>query len=408
MTFRNRLFLIISLLFIANSYAGSFFGTSTQGIGLRRYTVSVRGLGMGGTGLAAPDSLSLTSYSLSKWRQINDTRLTLGLQYQRLDTELNEVNFSSAAAYVGNLNLAIPLKTHKFVLGLSLVPYSNVDFSYILTIQDQGITYDEIVSQSGSIGKAQVELIWSPHPVVGISFSGNYYFGNLKDRYRLRFNNSNYRESLHEIEYRIKGPGVGFSLDFRPHGRLDLAGFVDLEPSLDLKRIVNSPITQSDLQISNSGSFPIHFGVGSSYRVHRRLIVSADYSQQNWSEGLGIEQPPVSTEGGFISTQLDDWYQFGFGLERNAIESRREKLFDRIDLRTGFSLSGLGYKFSGEPVMQYAAHFGLGVPFSDKNRFDFAVVAGVRGSKTKNGAEERFINFEVSVAVGELWFQKLR
>lgn len=393
---------------MSNAFGGSFFTASSRGIGVRKYTVNIRGVGMGGTGLATPDSIALSNYSISKWRFINDTRATVGFQYARSETELSNLNFTTATSYMGDMNLAIPLKTHKFLLGISLNPYSYVDFKYIMTIQDQGINYDETVFLKGNISRAQIGLIWSPHSEIGISISGNYYFGTIKDQYKLSFNNSNYYDSYNEIEYQLRGPGLGLSLDYRPNKKLMFAGFVDFKPSINLKRNFNSPFSQKNTELTNSGSFPLHFGIGSSYRVHRQLIFSIDYSAQNWSDGFGIKQQPSQGVDLFTTSQLDDWYQLGVGLERNSRKYRNAKFLDRLDFRTGFSLTALGYKFNNEPVMQYAAHFGLGIPFSQINRFDFALVYGIRGNKSKNLVEEKFVNFEISVTMGELWYQKFR
>jgi len=399
---------IVFLLTVTSIYAGSFFSTSSKGIGVKRYAVSVRGLGMGGTGLASTDSIALANYSISKWRTINDTRATVGIQYLRFDTKLNDINFTTSTSNIGDLHLAIPLKSHKLLMGISITPYSNVDFKYIMTVQDQGKTYDESVFQKGSISKAQFAIIWSPISNIGISLNGNYYFGTIKDQYRLRFNNSNYYDSYHEIEYQIKGPGLGLSLDLQAARKLLFAGFIDLKPSIDLIRNMNSALSLAETEITNAASFPIHFGIGSSYKIHPRLNISVDYSRQNWSEGFGIEQLQSAGLDPLTNSRLDDWYQLGVGIERNARISRNRKFLDRVDFRTGFSIRGLGYRFNNEPVLQYAGHFGLGIPFSHSNRFDFAIIVGIRGDKSKNLAEERFVNFEVSVTMGELWFQKLR
>ena len=408
MNLKFKIFTILSLFLFVYAYAGSIFSASSQGIGIRRYTVNIRGIGMGGTGLATPDTIGLSNYTLSKWRLISDTRAMLGFQYAKSETELPNINFSTATTYMGDLNLAIPIKTHKVLIGLSLSPYSYTDFKYIMTIQDQGLTYDETVFLKGNITKAQVGLIWSPLSKIGISVNGNYYFGTLKDQYKLTFNNSSYYDSYHQIEYQMRGPGIGLSFDFRPNKKLMLAGFVDFEPSIRLKRNYTSPLSLESKELTNSGSFPLQYGIGSSFRVHPQLIFSLDYSAQDWSDGLGISQSSIEGSDVFTSSRLDNWYHLGIGLERNSKKSRNAKFLNLIDLRTGFSLTALGYKFNDEPVMQYAGHFGIGIPFSDKNRFDLGFVAGIRGNKSKNLVEEKFFNFEISVTMGELWYQKFR
>ena len=72
------------------------------------------------------------------------------------------------------------------------------------------------------------------------------------------------------------------------------------------------------------------------------------------------------------------------------------------------STTSLGYKFNGKSVLQYAGHLGLGIPFSRWNRIDFAFAGGIRGTIKDNLAKETFISFEISISLGEQWFQKLR
>lgn len=405
----TKIIFLATLLSALSAYAGSVFSASPSGIGLRRYSVSARGMGMGKTGLASPDSLTLTNYAISKWRTIDQTRITISIRYERFDTEISDVRFTTRTGAIGDLLMAIPLKEHKFLIGLSLTPYSITDFRYILTVNTASLNYSENIFHEGNITRAQAALIWAPLPGLGLSANVNYYFGTLKDRYQLQFNDVNYFDSSHEIEYRIAGPGMGFSMDLSPARKLNFAGFIDLKPSIRLDRQFSSPISQKDEVLTNAASFPVHYGIGVSYRVLRRLLVTADYSRQNWSEGIGLTLANGGVSNSITGkSNLDDWYLFGIGIERNARRGRGVKFWNGVDLRAGFSTAGLGYKFNGNPVIQYAGHLGLGIPFSKINRFDIGFAAGVRGNIRDNGTKETFIKFEFSISLGEHWFQKIR
>lgn len=218
-------FIIAIILFVQiAAHAGSVFSASPSGIGLRRYTVSARGYGMGATGLASPDSVTLTNYSVSKWREIDQTRITISIQYAKFNTEISNSNFSSATGDVGDLNLAIPFTKHKFLLGLSLVGYSITDFRYTTIIQNSfDLTYEENIFNDGNITRAQAALIWSPISKIGISASVNYYFGSITDEYILKYNDPNYFDSGYKIDYRLSGPGIGFSFDITPVQKFMLA-----------------------------------------------------------------------------------------------------------------------------------------------------------------------------------------
>jgi len=364
---------------------------------------------MGGTGIASPDSISLPTYGTSKWRAIDQTRATISFRYSRINADLQNESHTTATGRFGNLDLAIPLKLHKIVLGISVLPYADTDLNYSLPVESNLTNYQEFVTNQGNIGKARLSLIWSPMSKLGFSFEASYYFGVITDKYQLSFTNVNYFDSDHEIEYRFRGPGLGFSIDINPIERLALAGFVDSKPSLKIEKKFTSPVSNSSSIIAETASFPIHFGIGANLRFHKKMTLAVDYSSQQWSNGIsGVSSSNSESNTITGTSNLDDWYHVGIGLEREARRKRGTKFLSRLEYRLGVSSTGIGYKFNNSTVIQYAAHLGFGIPYSALNRFDFAFVVGIRGDKSKHGAEEKFFGIEISLSMGEQWFQKLR
>lgn len=379
--------------------AGSYFSSKPKGLGLRSYTTGVRGFGMGNTGLAATDSIMLNNYVTSQWRRIDFTRATFGMYYQRFSTDLEDNSFSTSTADLAGMNIAIPLKHGEWVLGLSLQPYTTVDFKTSQTVESDSISFTQYSLSSGSISKAQISLIWSPFPALGLSLNGNYYFGALRDNYEFRFTESSFLSTSHTVKYSISGPGVGVSMDFQPVRAISLGGFVDFQSSTDLRTTYLSQTTTFGDKSRNFDRFPLHYGIGASFKVDNRWSLAVDYTSQDWVKTMRAE-----------NNEFDNWSHTGVGIERKQSPKRRNVgFFDRMDLRAGYSNARLGYKFNGEPVTQNAVHLGLGIPFSSSlNRIDVGVEAGVRGDLQKNLAKEQYTNFQISISIGELWFQKIR
>lgn len=393
--------LFLGLLVALPLYGGSYFASSPQGIGLRQYWTNARGLGMGGTGLATPDQVSLNAYTTSLWRSIRDTRAQFLLQYNQNQTELAQSSFTRSTANFGGIVAAVPIKQQKVVFGASLYPYSDMNFKFSFRNSQNNLTYRETVFLEGNISRAQLSLVWSPTPSLGLGIAGNYYFGLLRDQYLIAFDNANYFNSGHVIEYNFRGAGASFSLDFVPVPKLSFGGFVDLKPIITIERMYNSSTSNATEQITDSGSLPWAMGVGSSLKLNSQWTAALDYAYQNWSEGFGIGSQSLS--------ELSDWYYIGIGFERGNRSSDSKKIYDKLDFRGGFSISQLGYKFNGADVKEYAGHFGVGIPFFfHVNRIDLGIKAGVRGNKGKNQAQEKFVQMIVSVSVGELWFQRPR
>ena len=397
-------FLLSILLIFSLSVSGkslSFFSSANDGIGYHQYIPSVRGLGMGSTGLALPDSVSLNAYNIASWRHMNITRINMLMRINYVQTDFPGQSFNTSTGKFSGVQFGIPIKKNVVGFGLSITPYTDVDYSFTQNLTNELGSYQENVFYEGSISRAQVNLSWSPHPNYGFGFSFNYYFGRIRDRYKLTFTSSENYNTNYVVEYRFKGPGFSTSFDWNIINKINLGGFIDFKPKLNFDRVINSPLTFTQQKTTENGKLPIFWGIGTSYQLSPRIIVTSDYANQKWSEGLDIS--------GLNTQNLTDWYKWGLGIERSHDNNRPKVFINKIDLRAGFSLGQIGYLFNDEPVHEYTGHLGFGFPFyQNRARLDFAFIGGVRGDKQKNLAEEKFFQIFISLSAGELWFQKLR
>jgi opacity protein-like surface antigen len=379
----------------------SFFSSAQQGVGLRQYITHVRGMGMGGTGLALPNFTSLNAYNISLWRYITNTKVTALMRYDINQTDLGLENFTSSTSNFAGVQLAIPLIRYKWVMGLSFTPYTLIDFAYTDKFTNLSQPYEENIFYRGSISRVQLNTAWSIFRRLGIGLSFNYYLGTILDRYYLIFNNPEYYENNLGVDYFFRGPGVSLSSDFALTDSLFLGGFVDFKPSIEL--IKNSIIPTSGIvdETRLNSSFPLHWGVGASYSYAKNWTISLDYVFQNWSKGFDLENLNLNV--------LDDWYTIGLGIEHGHSWERRAPFLKKFDKRIGFSTGKIGYKFNEESVKEYTLHLGLGFPFNqNRARLDIALLAGIRGNKSDINVQERFYRFLFSISAGELWFQNLR
>ncbi len=396
---------LISIILIFSLYVSgkslSFFSSANDGIGYHQYIPNVRGLGMGSTGLALPDSVSLNAYNIASWRHMNITRVNMMMRLNYVQTDFPGQSFNSSTGKFSGIQFGVPIKKNVVGFGLSITPYTNVDYSITQNLNNELGSYEENVFYEGSISRAQVNLSWSPHPNYGFGFSFNYYFGRIRDRYKLTFTSSENYNTNYVVEYRFKGPGFSTSFDWNIINKINLGGFIDFKPKLNFDRVINSPLTFTQQKTSEKGKLPIFWGVGASYQLSPRMIVTSDYANQKWSEGLDIS--------GLNTQNLTDWYKWGFGIEHSHNNNRPKVFINKIDIRAGFSLGQIGYLFNNEPVHEYAGHLGFGFPFyQNRARLDFAFIGGIRGDKQKNLAQEKFFQIFISLSAGELWFQKLR
>ena len=285
-------------------------------------------------------------------------------------------------------------------MGVSILPYSNVDLRYSRDITSENSAYENVFYQ-GSISNIKTSLAYAVNNRISIAASVSYYFGNIKDEYQLVFDDPDIYNSYTDINYKIYGPALSAGMRVRLLDSLYVGSFVDFKPNLTLGKVTFDPLTRLNVEEEQDISLPLSWGVGTSYFLSKRVVVAADYAFQNWSEGFDIAAASVK--------ELDDWYHLGFGVERIHLNSRRAKGFDKFDWRAGMSMRQIGYLFNNESVTQKAVHFGIGFPFfNNSSRLDIGLMAGIRGDKSKTLAQEKFFLFNFSISAGELWFQKFR
>lgn len=395
--------LVVLLLICTNVFAGSFFSSQGNSVGLKQYTSSVRGLGLGGAGLSSLDSLGLNNYVFAQWRHANNTRASFALFYDYINAEVGSNSFTTSTANFGGLSFAIPLENSGWTLGVSLQPYTNMEFRSIETIPVEpgsDETFEQASLRDGSVSRAVAILGWAPMEQIGVAAHISYYFGTIEDNYRFQFDaGSNFASYSHEVQYQISsGPGIGFSVDARPFPKLGIAGFLELEPSLNIQREYNSPNTNLVGDKGIFDTFPLAYGIGTNYALASSWNVSLDYAFQQWSNAVTSN-----------NQQFEDWYQVAFGAEKSGNRRRSASFLSRLDYRFGASTRQVGYRIENASVNENSLHLGLGIPFSRNNyRLDTAFVAGRRGNLSNNGASETFVRFEISATLGELWFQRIR
>ncbi|GAB4372254.1 MAG: hypothetical protein Kow0042_15500 [Calditrichia bacterium] len=398
---RVKIIIITLWVFIISGYSMSFFSSANQGIGMRQFITTVRGMGMGDAGITLPDRFALNGYNIASWRHADWTQVSLLMHYDRNSIDFGEDNFQTSTSNFSGVHFSVPIKKHQWVFGISVLPYTLVDFSYKKRIDAQEITYFKNVFLKGSISRVQANLAWSPHPRLGLGISYHYYYGNIEDRVEWIFDHPDYYDSSSKIEYRFGGPAAGFSLEYMLLDSLYLGGFLDLKPNLNFTEVTTDLITREEQEFSSEATLPLSFGLGGNYYLNSRWNFAASVAFQKWSEGFSLSE--------LEEENLEDWYRMGVGIEHVHAPGGKRSFWNKIDIRAGFSMGNIGYKYNQQSVKEYSGHLGLGVPFfGDQARFDFALIAGIRGDRSQTLAQEKFFHFVLSISAGELWFQKFR
>lgn len=130
-----------------------------------------------------------------------------------------------------------------------------------------------------------------------------------------------------------------------------------------------------------------------------------------------------------LDVALQDWSQFSYFNDNTNLQSSLEvrlggeyipellsrNYFRRIAYRAGLFYNSTGILINGEPVQEYGASLGLGIPVGRFNpinqnfsRINFGVQVSQRGNLSTNPLEELNFQFRVGINLSEIWFIRRR
>ncbi|MCC6600779.1 MAG: hypothetical protein IT223_08905 [Crocinitomicaceae bacterium] len=270
----------------------------------------------------------------------------------------------------------------------------------------------------------------------------NYFFGSINHYRRAIFDNMTYFNT--RVTSKTSVSDVNFDLGFLytlplsqvNEGKKTLRGkFLVIGADYSVRSSLNarnSEIGQSytifngvEVTADTSYSFsesredivlPQKWKAGASLLVlgkeNRSLIISAEYSTQNWRKFSSPNDTP-SVSGGksfSIAHSLSGSIEYG---PRDV--SKPRNLFGRIQYRAGFRTTQNYLVLSGTALRQQAVSAGFSIPFNNsrvygQSHLHFGVEYG-KGGTTSNGLlQEQFVGFQVgfSFVPYESWFQPVK
>jgi long-subunit fatty acid transport protein len=147
-------------------------------------------------------------------------------------------------------------------------------------------------------------------------------------------------------------------------------------------------------------SLPATLRLGISYELQYRLMVSADYERQNWTEYVGVS----GTNENMRNSQS---YHIGF---EYWPKYNSTKYWDLVLYRAGFSYKQTPLVIGTKPVDDMNVSFGMSLPVGRGlvNLINFSFVVGQRGSVSTQTFRERYGRVVVGFSLKDEWFRKFK
>lgn len=376
--------------------------------------------GMGQSGVSTSNGFQINNLNPALWSRNKYTTLDVGLvgQYKELVSgNKQQLNAGGNLAYVA---LAFPVG-RRWTVGGSLKPYSFVDFENTSTrnIPGTGELTEYITSGKGGINKASITNAYQLGKYVSLGLEASYFFGNVRKASEVNVNPANTSTKyLIGVNDRTNYSDFGFRaggavrIPLKPENRmnLNLGGAYSFKTNLSGNRTTTleinndgfvDPNSTDTLQRNISGNItvPSQYQVGMSLEWPLKLVVSADYNHQSWSEYRG-----------FRSNSNDDLRnvgRFNVGVEYLP-RFLSLNYFERVRYRVGFSHGKTPYVINNKDVNDTNVSLGFTFPmgFGYQNFVSVAIVGGQRGSTGNGMVRERYGRAVLGITLLDRWFQK--
>jgi hypothetical protein len=392
----------------------------------------VRQLGMGGTGLAAPNTGNVND--LNPALLVYTPRTTWEAAFTAQTKSVRNATTSTAPSGTGTLGylaLAVPLNK-RWGGSIGLRPYSAVDYQATTLGSVSGDPYSQAFRRyNGSGGLSEAYLATGIHVLrdLNIGGSASYLFGTITqsigtaiispgiatqqivvDNEQLRYSDFLFRGSAHYRHQLTKKLNLNLAAVHTFQTRLQ----ANRQRSTE-QQDANGAATSASVALSNdSGTItvPSVTQVGLSLDNGRSWSFNVDGSYQQWSKFRTFSI--VSAES------LDNTWRVSTGGEFTPDPGSVEHYFQRVTYRAGLSVAQMPYAPIGNRLYDRAVHWGFAFPLPTATALESTVISlaflyGVRGNTDylygnggRSNVQEKYVRVQVGATLSNRWFIKRR
>ncbi len=420
----------MTALFLTGSFAiaqntdalGTFTPYSLFGVGDIGKAGTAMNKAMGGIGIGVRDVrlINILNPASFSEREPQSFMMDFGVEQKNI---YNTSSSSRTAYNVFNMHhvvLSFPI-TRKSAFAFGVTPYSSVGYKFEEREKDPAVIdeFGDISYQrygTGGINRAflgaSVSLLKNLH----LGAEGIYYFGTI-DRYsNIMFNtNQTYRTINTGTDHVLSSLSGKLGIQYKRDIKGDItftAGatyLIGSKLSGDLTKYAYATNVSGyrdtiNLNVSKDTQMeiPSEIGFGISLRKTDKWMVGADYTRQDWSKVIFAPTPGVA-----FTPSVSNTFKVGFEYIPNRYDIRYYSR--RVTYRGGAYYENTYMSVAGKQINSVGITLGATLPIMRLyNGVGFSLDMGQRGSLKDNLIRERYVMFNISVSLHDIWFIKYR
>ena len=411
--------LLLAIFIILNtltmySQTGSLSPYSFYGVGVNTFKGSMDNRSMGGLNVYS-DSIHLNLTNPAAYSELKLVNYSIGLNYNNYNFKTDATNESATSANINYLAVGIPTKHLNF--GFGIIPQTSV--GYFLKSIDETVVPEQVdrYEGEGGVNTAFLTFGFKLFKRIGVGFTANYEFGNLKHVHsrflkdielstRLENNSSlsgvNFVYSTLIREKISKNLILHATYIFKPESKLSSNNtqiLATMPPSGsyggDFEQIDLSALNldKTEIIIPKSHSFGIGIGEDTKW------FIGADYSK---TDGGGLENKLFTLK----NVEFKEASKIAFGGFWIPKYDSFTSYFSRIVYRAGIRIEETGLHIQNQAINEFGINFGFGLPFQGFSNINLGFEVGRRGTKNAGLIQEDFFSIRLGLSLNDRWFVK--
>jgi hypothetical protein len=375
----------------SGGWSGSLY--SVNGLGILIPDDAGRPRALGGAGIAVGDGMNMMRGNPALMASFSNPSYGIATVYDNGKTFTAD---SQRPVYAKtNLSLVkfvLPL-WKGIVLGWGLSPFSRTDATIKLP-EEPDQTYQDEMKTNGGINISSLGFAGTVKNRVSFGASLNYHFGEIEENWTRTFSDdSDLHGTTEYLKKKYKGYSVTLGILANPFKTSYIGIGYTTPTDLTMNVVLHpgDPLATEVPVLSKGKKLPSILRMGISSVFGTRLMAAFDYSVEDWESAAKTDKE---------KEMYNDTIRFGGGLR--FIPSRRYNApyYLTIPISAGFKYGTLYYKSYPviNTVSEKAVTFGLEFPLKKNiGRLISSFEYGVRGDRDKNGWDETFYSFGLSL-----------
>jgi hypothetical protein len=402
------IFTVIITVFLFSEVFAQSSPYTRLGIGDVNYAYSARKLGMGQIAVSDAEANFISFYNPAGLFNLRRTRIEFNFDYNGSFLSGNNLtNYRGNGEFAGFM-FAFPISSKNGIGAVSgLVPFSNVNYDVLNTIQSADGDYQTSYKGSGGLSKIFIGSSYKLPFNLVIGATLDYYFGNINYNSSIKFINQTNANAQYNDEYRPKGIGTTLGL-ISPDmtGLLGLEGITNLRlgltynyiPDLETDTVLTS-ISTLGIDTVSAGivnmKIPGRLTAGLSFALNNNYLLSFDYAFQAWEKYSFNDK---------TYRDLRNSSKISLGFEYTPEKRPGASFWEQIIWRAGLSFEQTQYFINDKGINQYSVSGGFSIPITQANTVDLGLRYSMRGTVDPGYFRENTIKLYLTLSLGDIWF----